>query len=358
LGLIFMAVYTSRPGFSGLSRLVDRVERVFESRLYSDSVLVLRVLLNLDKFVSNFAKISILLLIAVFSIRGLVNGTLIPYSVTFIVNALRDLGGSELYLGIALLVLSGVLFAITEIALMAYFKKLARSIVALKEHIVNVVVDMRKSVRDSPEDLVGKIASDVDFVVWNINAVLTTLLPNLFTAVTALITLYSFEYTIGLVATATALPYLLYAEVYARRVDAYRTLERKTYAQSLVCIRDIVYGGGSSRDLRRVLADWEYSVNKILWLDRLYFTASFITALLSASAISLLAARRALEGRLSLGALSGVVYASITAHFAALNAMWALCIQGQTTIVLRRILSYLQVAGSRAETAQLTVVAR
>ncbi len=238
----------------------------------------MRVLLNLDKFVSNFAKISIPLLIAVFSIRGLVNGTLIPYSVTFIVNALRDLGGSELYLGIALLVLSGALFAITEIALMAYFKKLARSIVALKEHIVNVVVNMRKRVQDNPEDLVGKIASDVDFAVWNINAILTTLLPNLFTTLTALITLYSFEYTIGLVATTTALPYLLYAEVYARRVDAYRTLERKTYAQSFVYIRDVVYSGGLSRDLRRVLADWEYSVNKILWLDRVSPRQSFVVS--------------------------------------------------------------------------------
>ena len=341
-----------------LGRVRSNLEGVFKSKLYSDTLLVLRVLLYLDRVVLNFAKISIPLLVAVFLVRGFVNGTLIPYSITFIVNWLGERGRGDFYSGVVLMTVSGALFAVTEVALMAYFKKLTRSIVALKENIISTITTARRSTQDTPEDLVGKIASDVDFAVWNINAVLTTLLPNLFTAITALITLYSFEHSVGLVATATITPYLLYAEVYARRVDAYRTLERKTYAQSLVYIRDIVYSGGPSRDLRRVLADWEYSVNKILWLDRLYFTASFITALLSASAISLLATRRVLEGRLSLGALSGVVYASITAHFAALNAMWALCIQGQTTIVLRRILSYLQVAGSRAETAQLTVVAR
>lgn len=49
---------------------------------------------------------------------------------------------------------------------------------------------MRKDcLQENPEELVGKVASDVDFIVWNINAVLTTLLPNLFTALTALITI-------------------------------------------------------------------------------------------------------------------------------------------------------------------------
>jgi len=356
--LIFMEMYMNEPAFSGLSRLVNRVERVFKSKLYSDSVLVLKVLLYLDKFVSNFVKISIPLLIIIFLIRGLVNGTFIPYSVTFIVNALRDLGGNELYLGISLLVLSGVLFAITEIALMAYFKKLTRSIVALKEHIVNIVVNMRKRVQDNPEDLVGKIASDVDFVVWNINAVLTTLLPNLFTTLTALITLYSFEYTIGLVATATTLPYLLYAEAYARRVDEYRALERKTYAQSLVYIKDTVYGVSTGEGVKRILGEWEYSVNKILWLDRYYFTLSFITALFSTSTLALMASREVTEGKLSIGGLSGLIYASVTAHFGMLNAMWALCIQGQTVTALRRILNYMQTKETSAETVQLVLVTK
>lgn len=61
-----------------------------------------------------------------------------------------------------LLAASAVIFVVTKVAHMVFFKKLTKSIVSLKQFIVSVV--RRGGVKDDPEDLVGKISSDVDFV--------------------------------------------------------------------------------------------------------------------------------------------------------------------------------------------------
>ena len=321
-------------------KLLNHLRSILRSKLYSDTVLMLHIIKYLDTVVSNFAKISIPILLIVYLIRGFVNGTFIPYSITYIVNGLKDENKNVLQAGLILLLASSVIFAITEIAQMNYFKKLTRSIISLKKHILSKIV-RKDCLQENPEELVGKVASDVDFIVWNINAVLTTLLPNLFTALTALITIYSFNTTIGLITATSTIPYVIYAEIYTKRVEVYRALERKTYAQSIVHIKNIIYGEKVDKDLDNILKKWEYSVNKMMWLDRFYFSASLATSLLSVSGVALLASREVSSNKLSIGALSGILYASITAHFGMLNAMWAFCIQGQTVSTLKRIVNYL-----------------
>jgi len=313
------------------------------SKLYSDTRLMLRSIVILDKTTSNFTKIGIPIILIVYLARGFANGVFIPYSMTYVIDGLKNQDNKLFQGGVVLLITTALVFVVTEIAQMIYFKKLTRGIASMKRYIIDRI--KREGVYEDPEDLVGKISSDVDFVVWNVNAVLTTLLPNLFTAITALYTIYSFAPSIGFIATASVTPYVLYAEIYSRRVEMYRAQERKMYAQSIVYIKNIVYGESVNGDLDKTLETWEYSINKILWIDRFYFAAGLATWFSSMGLIAVLAGREVTMGKLGLGVLSGILYATLTTHSGMLNAMWALCIQGQTATTLKRILNYLESSG-------------
>jgi ABC-type multidrug transport system fused ATPase/permease subunit len=313
----------------------------FGSKLYADTTQMIFVIKSLDRMIYNFIKIGISILVIAFVIRGIVNGTLIPYSITYVVDGLKNSEKRSLFLwGLTLFGVSGLLFAVTELMLMIYFKKLTRGIVVMKHNIIEKILRKRDD-REDPEDLVGKIANDVDFIVWNVNGVLTTLMPNLFTTITALTTVYSFSHSIGIFISLTMLPYILYAEYYSRKVEVYRTLERKTYSQSIVYIKNLVFGERVNGDLYKTLREWNNSIDQVLWLDRIYWSLSLGTALISMTGISLLAEREISENSLGIATLSGLLYASLTAHFGMLNAMWALCIQGQTIAALKRVMNHL-----------------
>lgn len=313
----------------------------FGSKLYTDTTQMIFVIKSLDRMIYNFIKIGISILVIAFVIRGIVNGTLIPYSITYVVDGLKNSEKRSLFLwGLTLFGVSGLLFAVTELMLMIYFKKLTRGIVVMKHNIIEKILRKRDD-REDPEDLVGKIANDVDFIVWNVNGVLTTLMPNLFTTITALTTVYSFSHSIGIFISITMLPYILYAEYYSRKVEVYRTLERKTYSQSIVYIKNLVFGERVNGDLYKTLREWNNSIDQVLWLDRIYWSLSLGTAFISMTGISLLAEREISENKLGIATLSGLLYASLTAHFGMLNAMWALCIQGQTIAALKRVMNHL-----------------
>jgi hypothetical protein len=77
-------------------------------------------------------------------------------------------------------------------------------------------------------------------------------------------------------------------------------------------------------------------------MDRFYYALSFATLFLSVGGVAAVAAGEVEERGLSVGALTAVLFAALTAHSGALNAMWALCVQGQTVTTLKRIINYLQ----------------
>jgi len=327
------------PGGRNPDHVVKHGKRI-SSKLYSDTRLMLRSIVILDKTTSNFIQIGIPIILIVYLARGFANGVFIPYSMTYVIDGLKNQDNKLFQGGVVLLITTALVFVVTEIVQMIYFKKLTRGIASMKRYIIDRI--KREGVHEDPEDLVGKISSDVDFVVWNLNAVLTTLLPNLFTAITALYTINSFAPSIGFIATASVTPYILYAEIYSRRVETYRAQERKMYAQSIVYIKNIVYGESVNGDLDKTLKTWEYSINKILWIDRFYFAVGMATWFSSMGLIALLAGREVTMGKLGLGVLSGILYATLTTHSGMLNAMWALCVQGQTATTLKRILKYLE----------------
>ena len=312
----------------------------YESKLLKDLFYFIAIMRYLNTLVPNFIKYGISVLVVIYLFRGVVNGVTIPYSITYLVESARKGYSSQSFSNaMILLISSATIFAVTEIASMIYFKRLTRGIVLVKERLLDSVKSSRND--SSSDDLVGRIANDVDFVVWNINGVITTLLPNLFTAIMSMISVYSFNSLVGVFTAITLMPYIVYSEFYSRRAEIYRSIERRNYALSISYIKSLVYGERVNGDLRRVLLEWNSSIDKILWLDRYFWAISLSTALVSMSGIAFMSYKELERNRLDISSLAGLLSASLTAHFAMMNAMWALCIQGQTVAAIKRILEHL-----------------
>ncbi len=315
----------------------------YESKILKDLLYLATILKYIETLVPGFIKYGITLLIVIFIVRGTVNGFAIPYSITYIVDGLKNSLSEVFMRGVYLLIISGILFAITEILLMIYFKRLTRGIVVTKEKLLNSFGNSDRNNNHDPDDLVGRIANDVDFVFWNINGVITTLLPNLFTSIMSVAAVYSFNHFIGIFITITMLPYIIYTELYSRKAETYRLTERRTYSLSISYIKNLIYGEKVNGDLFKVLREWNISVDKILWLDRYFWSISLTTALGSLAGIALLSSKELNEGRINIATLSGLLSASLTAHFSMVNTMWALCVQGQTVAAIKRVAEYLDI---------------
>jgi len=314
---------------------------VFESKLVQDlGLMVSFTKIMASSGVADLLRVSIPILVAVFAARAIANGSLIPYAVSYVVNAFKERNGDGvLATGIGLFTSAAVIFLVTEFSLLKYFRRLTDAIVGIKRTLISNISRVR-SAGDSPEDLVGKIANDIDFIVWNINGVLTTLLPNAFTSAAALATVFGFSHSVGAMVALSLAPYIVLAEVYSRRVEVHRMEERRSYSTSLVLIKDLVYGGQDSGIFEKTMGMWRSSVLKILWYDRLYWGLGLFAGFASMGVISYLSIINVRRGSLDVGSLAGILTASLSAHTGMLNAMWAMCVQGQTSAAIKRILKY------------------
>ncbi|MEM4558064.1 MAG: hypothetical protein QW123_05150 [Desulfurococcaceae archaeon] len=299
---------------------------------------IVEVVFFINKSVRSFSVVGFPILVSTFLARGFVNGFLVPYGITYIVEGLREyMEGngelSKLFNGVAFFGLSGVVFGSTEVALMLYFEKLSHGIISLKERILMSA----NNNTDNKENLVGIVANDVDFVVWNMNGVLTTLLPNIFTGITALITVYSLGQAVLPLLVASLTPYLMYTELYLKKIMRVRAFEREAYSYSIVLIRDYIYENRRLDDLYRVLKKWKFYVDRIMWYDRLFFASSLATTFGSTALISYVVWLEAVRKKISLGGVAGIISASLTSHMSVMNTMWAICIQGQVTATFLRL---------------------
>ena len=278
------------------------------------------------------------IMISVFFVRAIIGGNIVPQAISSIVNSLKNLEVNIPIYGIGLFGVSAIVYISTEFILFKYFKKLAESIVTLKKSMINSI--KVNGINGAPEDVIGRITSDVDFVIWNINMVLTTLLPNIFTGIVAIYTIFSFNKQVGVVTTCTLIPYLILAEYYSRKAELARFEERHEYSISIAYIRDVVYWKQENGLLDTVLNKWYKAILKVMWYDRIYWGTSLFTQFASIGIISFIALTQAYSGLIDAGSLAGILSATISAHTALLNAMWALCIQGQTTAAIKRAMVY------------------
>jgi ABC-type multidrug transport system fused ATPase/permease subunit len=313
---------------------------IAEIKIASDFVTIARFIKSaVMRNVNGFTK-AFLIMITVFGIRASMGGYAIPQAIANIVNAVRNGISDALFInrfltGILILLASAVIFFATEFALLKYFTKLVDAIVILKNVMLKRIEKRGNS--GSPEDIVGRISSDVDFIIWNINAVLTTLIPNLFNGVASIASVFSFNAVIGYAALASLIPYAMIAEYYSRRVEPVRTEERRAYSSSIVHVRNAVYEYRDFDILSSVFSWWRKATIALMWYDRVFWGCALLTQFTSVSAIAYISVNKARTGEIDVGALAGILTAVSGAHGAIMNAMWALCIQSQTVAAIKRV---------------------
>ncbi|MEM0311178.1 MAG: hypothetical protein QXF10_07035 [Ignisphaera sp.] len=323
--------------------IYSKLSRI-RSKLLQDSITMARFIHDIIiPNVSGFG-LALSIMVTVFIVRSIVGGYMVPQAIVNIVNAVRrnvsypQFFFERLVTSVGLFGVAAIIFIVSEFALMKYFSKLADAIVGLKNAMLRKIHENGSN--ESLEDVIGRVSSDIDFVIWNINGVLTTLLPNIFTTVTSTITIFSFNTFIGLITLATYAPYMIIAEYYSRRVEVARGEERKAYSASIAYIRDAIYEHRNGDLLNKVFMWWRKSITALMWFDRVYWGFSLFTQYSSATLISYLSIEKARSGEIDVGTLAGILSASLGAHGAMMNAMWALCIQGQTIAAIKRIAVY------------------
>lgn len=314
-----------------------------KSKLLQDTEVMARFIYRVvAKNVQGFTY-ALSIMVFIFIIRSVISGYFIPQAIVNIVNAVKNgftytLSYNKLAIGVGLFGVASIVFVLTEFGLMKYFSRLADSIVNLKIVMLRKLGSSRSG--EPLEDVIGRVSNDIDFVVWNINAVLTTLLPNLFTVATSITTIFSFNIPIGLVTVISTIPYIAIAEYYSRRVEGARTEERKAYSASIAYIRDAIYEHRNGDLLNNVFSWWRKAITTVMWFDRVYWGLSLFTQYSSATLISFISIDKAVKGEIDIGTLAGIVSASLGAHGAMMNAMWALCIQSQTIAAIKRVAIY------------------
>jgi len=316
-----------------------RLKHLQRIKILEDLIVILKFLRRVVlSYVKSFALATLLMAI-VFAARAAMGSYALPQAIANIVNAVRNGGAtdSKLYTGLSIFLASAITFFTTEFLLYKYFSKLSDAIVSIK----NVILERLKvkQLSDSLEDVVGKITSDVDFVIWNINGVLTTLIPNIFNAVASIVAVYSFNVGVGHIVLLTVVPYFILAEYYSRRVEFARVEERKAYSASIVHIRNAVYEHKDFDLLSNILSQWKRAINAVMWYDRIYWGFSLLNQFTAATLIAAVSIGKARQGEIDVGSLAGILSASLGAHGAVMNAVWALCIQGQTVAAVKRVLA-------------------
>lgn len=277
-----------------------------------------------------------------FLIRAYVNGSLIPLTtknITDIIANRLQRGAndwSSIISGIYTLFAVAALFVATEWMLKLYFDSLVDTIVRVKTSLASSLLHNGNNGRR--EDVVGRIASDVDYVVWNFNGVYTTLVPNMLTTVVSTTTLVALSPSIALLNLTFTIPVITLTEFYLRRIEVVRAEERTRFSESLYYANELVKGNIEAKELfASSLKRWNRAIKSNILLDRVYWSTSLASAMAAISVSTYIASKEAFSGRISPGSVAGIISAAFNFHFPLINGLWALCVLGQTVPAMKRI---------------------
>jgi len=268
-----------------------------------------------------------------FALRAYASGSLIPLSITDIVNYLQQDNGHGLRRAILMLAASAVIFSATEWLFRPFWASIARGIANIKARLISGAPRGQ-----DPSDLVGRLASDVDFVMWNLGGMYTTFVPNLLTALVATATVWQLSEPMGVV-TVAALPIsLLILEPYLAGVERARTVERRYYSELVHRLEERLRGTASDEDFVRSVRMWEKGMVGQVHYDRFYWSLSLLYGYALPAALAVMGVGEVRAGRLSIGALAGALYALFNVFPPLVNALWGLCVLGQSVVPMRRIM--------------------
>lgn len=283
-----------------------------------------------------YIVIGFLLALTVFILRAYTNGSIVPLVIKDLADAVgrgNIIGGGGTYalmrLGIAVIIMVG-----TEWMLKPYFSSIARFIVDMKKNMIKKI----DPTNGDRKDIVGRIASDIDFVAWNISSMYTTVTPNVLTAIVSSMTLYTLNPMIGIINILFIPIPLIILNQYVKRAEIARMGERMMYSESIYYIQKFVEGDCNAHEiLTSSLNKWYSNIQKLIYLDRFYWSSTLAYIFLAPIFSILLLSMGNI--RVTSGDVAGIIYTSMQIHSSLINGLWGLAILGQTIPAIERILN-------------------
>ncbi|MGC9072262.1 MAG: ABC transporter ATP-binding protein [Acidilobus sp.] len=275
-----------------------------------------------------------------FALRAYASGSLIPLSITDLINYLERGDGTGLRRAFLMMASAALIYGATEWLYRPFWASIAKGIAETRLRLAKAIVK-----GSDPSDVVGRVANDVDFVMWNIGGMYTTFLPNLLTAATAVVTVWQLSPLIGALTVATTPISLAILEPYLAGVEKARAVERRFYSEMIHRVEGLTRGEATMEELEGAVSRWRTGMMRQVHYDRTFWSASLLYGFGLPAVLSLLGVREVVSGRLSVGSLAGIVYALYNVFPPLVNAMWGLCVLGQSMVPMRRILELSSVIG-------------
>lgn len=278
--------------------------------------------------------------LAAFVLRAVASGFLIPMSLTNLVNSLENKGVSSLDFSgdilnaLLMLIASSIIFSTTEWLFKPFWNSITRGIVKAKVSLIGRVKGSSLSI----EDAVGRIASDVDFVMWNIGGMYTTLVPNMLTAIVSLVTIFQLSPFLGIFAVIATPPALGIVEFYIKGAEEARQIERRFYSEQIHLVNEYFKGNGDRDRIARVLNMWNKGISKQIFMDRTYWSSTLAYSYAIPLVLTALGIHEVEHDKLPVGNLVGVIYASFNVYSPLINALWGICVLAQNLVPMRRIM--------------------
>lgn len=273
---------------------------------------------------------------ATFLTRSIALGLMLPLILKDVVASLSSSPPDARLLNQSLLSLGALAVAVSasEWLLRPYWNSMATGIVGIKSRIVK---------RSSPgpgdsKDLIGRLVSDVDFVIWNNSSSLTVILPNFLMAASSLAAMIQLSPLLGLVSLSIIPPLLATTELYIAKAERARNVERSFYSQSIHFAERILSGGkGDLLGFQSSLERWLTGILRLVFYDRVFWFSGLVFSSSLPFVILWVGLGELNQGRLDTGALAGSLYAGVNYSMALVNGFWGLCMLGQSLAAIKRV---------------------
>ena len=279
-----------------------------------------------------------------FALRAIASGSLMPLALTNLVNSLESSasGGSlsikdyGIMNSVLMILATTIIYAATEWLFKPFWNTVAKAIVNIKDRVIMELNESRGPV--NVNDMVGRLANDVDFVMWNIGGMYTTFTPNILTTAVSLATIFQLSPIIGAMAIAATPFSLLIMEPYIKGVEEARQVERGSYSETIHLIDEYFKGNAEPSQIRDALSKWYRGMSKQIFFDRTYWSSSLAYSYVMPLLLTIFGIHEVEKGRLLVGNLVGIIYASLNVYSPLINALWGLCVLGQNMVPMRRIM--------------------
>jgi ABC-type multidrug transport system fused ATPase/permease subunit len=283
---------------------------------------------------------------AAFLSRSVALGLMLPLILRDVVTALSSTPPDSRLLNQGMVSLAAVAVTVsaTEWLLRPFWTYMARGIVSIKKRLVEREI----AGRGEGGDVVGRIVSDVDFVIWNSSGGFTSMLPNFLMGAASLAAMLSLSPAIGLLGASIIPPFIILTEIYSRRVEHARNIERSYYSQNIHFAERYLSGEvGGLPQFRSALDRWLTGVVRLIHYDRIFWFSGLVVSTTLPLGVLWLGLAELGQGRIGVGAIAGSLYASVNYSMSLLNGFWGLCMLGQSLAPIKRVA---MIAQERART--------